>query len=119
MQQSKNVAIAFLLGTFLTGGALGFTANRYMTRDKVCTRDRIPLAERLSLTPDQSRAVDSILDERGRQNALVMAPIRPALDSIKLNARQQIRRLLTPEQALGLDSLIREMNDSTSKNKED
>lgn len=119
MQQSKNVAIAFLLGTFLTGGALGFTANRYMTRDKVCAKDRGPLAQRLSLTPDQSRAVDSILDDRGRQWEVVMAPIRPTIDSIKLNARQQIRRLLTPEQAREFDALIREMNDSTSKNKED
>jgi hypothetical protein len=119
MQQSKNVAIAFLLGTFLTGGALGFTANRYMTRDNVCARERISLTERLSLTPDQSRAVDSILDDRGRQYGLVMAPVKPAIDSIKLNARQQIRRLLTPEQALELDKMIAEMNDSTSKNKED
>jgi hypothetical protein len=119
MQQSKNVAIAFLLGTFLTGGALGFTANRYMTRDKVCVRDRSPLAERLSLTPDQSRVVDSILDDRSRQWRVVMAPIQSTMDSIKLNARQQIRRLLTTEQALQFDALIREMNDSTSKSKED
>jgi len=119
MQQSKNVALAFLLGTFLTGGALGFTANRYMTRDKVCSSDRGSLTERLSLTPDQSRAVDSILDDRGRQYGVAMAPIKPAIDSIKLNARQQIRRLLTPEQALELDKMIAEMNDSTRTNKED
>jgi hypothetical protein len=119
MQQSKNVALAFLLGTFLTGGALGFTANRYMTRDKVCTTGRTPLAERLSLSPDQSLAVDSILDERGRQYSLVMAPVKPAIDSIKLNARQQIKRLLTQKQALEFEALIRELSDSTRNDKED
>lgn len=119
MQQSKNVALAFLLGTFLTGGALGFTANRYMTRDKVCTTGRTPLAERLSLTPEQSLAVDSILDERGRQYSVILAPVRPAIDSIKFNARQQIKRLLTREQVLEFDALIRELSDSTQKDKED
>ena len=119
MQQSKNVALAFLLGTFLTGGALGFTANRYMSRDKVCTKGRSPLAERLSLSPEQSLAVDSILDERGRQYSLVMTPVRPAIDSIKFNARQQIKRLLTQEQAREFDALIRELSDSTRKNNED
>lgn len=119
MQQSKNVALAFLLGTFLTGGALGFTANRYMSRDKVCTRGRSPLAERLSLTPDQSRAVDSILDERGRQYSVVMAPIKSTIDSIKLNARKQIKRLLNQEQALEFEALISGTSDSTSKDKED
>jgi hypothetical protein len=119
MQQSKNVALAFLLGTFLTGGALGFTANRYMTRDKVCTTGRTPLAERLSLSPEQSRAVDSILDERGRQYGVIMAPVKPAIDSVKLNARQQIKRLLSQQQAMEFDALIREMNDSTRKDKEE
>jgi hypothetical protein len=119
MQQSKNVALAFLLGTFLTGGALGFTANRYMTRDRVIKGGRIPLAERLSLTRDQSRAVDSILDERGRQYTLIMAPVRPAIDSIKLNARQQIKRLLTEKQVTEFDALLKEMSDSTRKNQED
>jgi hypothetical protein len=118
MQQSKNVALAFLLGTFLTGGALGFTANRYMTRDRD-SKGRIPLAERLSLTTDQSRAVDSILDERGRQYTLIMAPVRPAIDSIKLNARQQIKRLLTEKQVMEFDALLKEMSDSTRKNQED
>jgi hypothetical protein len=118
MQQSKNVALAFLLGTFLTGGALGFTANRYLTRDKICSSDQLPLAERLGLSGSQSRAVDSILDERGRQYGVVMAPIRPAIDSIKLNARQQIRLLLDARQVQEFDAMIREMSDTTRKNRQ-
>ena len=36
MKDTKNLALMFLLGAFLTGGVLGFTANRYMHRDQVC-----------------------------------------------------------------------------------
>ncbi len=115
MQQSKNVALAFLLGTFLTGGALGFTANRYMSRDKLCTAGSSPLAVRLGLSAEQSRAVDSILDERGRQYAVVMAPIRSTIDSIKFNARHQIKRVLTPEQVARFEELLQEGNDTTRK----
>ena len=35
MQQSKNLAIAFLLGAVVVGGALGFSADRLMLRDRI------------------------------------------------------------------------------------
>ena len=35
MQQSKNLAIAFLLGAVVVGGALRFTADRVMLRDRI------------------------------------------------------------------------------------
>ena len=34
MQRSKNLAMMFLLGAVLVGGALGFTADRVWTRDE-------------------------------------------------------------------------------------
>jgi hypothetical protein len=45
MQQSKNLAITFLLGAVLVGGALGFTADRMMLRERIAQ----PGAARLSL----------------------------------------------------------------------
>ncbi|MEO6446212.1 MAG: hypothetical protein ABIZ91_10015 [Gemmatimonadaceae bacterium] len=119
MKDSKNLAMMFLLGTFLTGGALGFTANRYMNRERICTTDRVGaslldiMAARLQLSDTQVARVDSILDERGRQYRIVMAPIQPRMDSIKLNARAQIRRVLSAEQNQGFEALITEMNDTT------
>ncbi|MEO7521654.1 MAG: hypothetical protein ABIW79_07550 [Gemmatimonas sp.] len=32
MQQSRSLAVMFLLGAFLTGGALGFVADRAVTK---------------------------------------------------------------------------------------
>ncbi len=123
MKQSKNVAMAFLLGTFLTGGVLGFSANRYMSRDEVCgakgsTTLVAVLANRLGLSTEQSARVDSILDNRSVQYKKAMAPLRPQLDSIKLNAREQIRQTLTDQQRPAFEALLQDLNDSTRKDDE-
>jgi len=47
MHSSKNVAIAFLLGAVLVGGALGFTADRVWMRDATYSSD--PRASRALL----------------------------------------------------------------------
>lgn len=123
MKQSKNVAMAFLLGTFLTGGVLGFSANRYMSRDEVCGAKGsntlvAVLANRLGLSTEQSARVDSILDNRSVQYKKAMAPLRPQLDSIKLNAREQIRQTLTDQQRPAFEALLQDLNDSTRKDDE-
>jgi len=119
MKNSKNLALMFLLGTFLTGGVLGFTANRFMNRDQVCytgsgTGSLLSImSARLRLSAEQQHSVDVILDERSRQYKRVMDPIRPRMDSIKLNARDQIRQVLSEEQNSEFTALINEWSDST------
>ncbi|MGQ0765386.1 MAG: hypothetical protein ACT4OZ_06940 [Gemmatimonadota bacterium] len=128
MKQSRNLAMMFLLGAFLTGGVLGFSADRYMNRDQVCTSRatggsgsglREVLAQSLGLDSAQNQAVDLILDERAAQYRRAMEPLRPRMDSIKYNAREQIRRVLREDQIRQFDALIVDMNDSTRKNDED
>lgn len=123
MKAQKNVALAFLLGTFITGGALGFSANRYMERDKVCTvRGENPVVEgmsrRLHLSDMQRAQMDSILDQRSQQYRRAMAPLRPQLDSIKLEARAHMRRVLDERQRAEFEAMILEMSDSTKKDGE-
>lgn len=120
MRESKNVAMAFLLGTFLTGGVLGFSANRYMKRDQVCTTRGVNpvvemMANRLGLDPAQSASINTILDNRAAQYRKAIAPIRPQMDSIKQDAREQMRRVLTQEQKQVFEALLRELSDSTRK----
>ena len=114
MQPSKNVAVGFLLGSLLVGGALGFTADRVMARDRICV-DRSTqagmreyLARRLHLTSTQRLAVDSILDKRHRDVAALLAPARPQLDSVKNAARIEIGKLLTADQQPLYRELIEE-----------
>ena len=117
MHSTKQQAMMFLLGAVLVGGALGFTADRVMMRDRLCTGEskdvRGLLSERLALTPTQEKKVDSILDDRHKRYEVALAPIRESLDSVKLRARAQIRLLLTEEQVPKFDEFIRELNDST------
>ena len=117
MQNSKQQALMFLLGAVLVGGALGFTADRMMIRDKLCTAEaqdmRAVLSERLALTPVQERVVDSILDDKHKRYEIIMAPLQESLDSVKLRARAQIRLVLAGDQMQKFDQLVREMNDST------
>jgi hypothetical protein len=124
MNDSKNLAMMFLLGAFLTGGVLGFTADRFMNRGRVCTSSNSSVAvmdmmtERLHLSGEQRRTIDSILDHRGKQYRVVMEPIRPRLDSIKEDARDQMRRILSQEQKGEFEALIMELSDTTRKRNE-
>lgn len=114
MTRPKSVALAFLLGALLVGGLLGFTADRLLLREQICEkwwdqrRLRTRLAEDLSLTETQRVAVDSILDLRNRRINEVVAPVRPQMDSLMGEARDEIRTLLTPAQRTKFEEKIRE-----------
>ena len=115
MQQSKNLAIAFLLGAVLVGGALGFTADRMMLGDRIARRGpgRVSLADRLMLDSTQRGRLDSILDDRHRRWQVVMAPVQPSLDSIKLRARDEIRLMLNATQRAEFEKVLAEMSNNT------
>ncbi len=110
MQRSKNLAMMFLLGAVLVGGALGFTADRVWMRDAACNDPRASRAllyDRLALNAEQRAAWDSILDDRHRQFDSLFKPIKPQMDSIRTRSRAQMRALLTtPEQRAKYDAII-------------
>ena len=117
MQRSKQHALMFLLGVFLTGGAVGFTADRVMVRDRIreCARSgawkgmRARLDEDLALSNAQRASLDRILDDRHRQVTALLAPVRPKMDSASEATRLQIRAILGPDQQAKFDALHREM----------
>jgi len=117
MDRSKGYALMFLLGAFLAGGALGFTADRVMghgrgggMRGARAYRQR--MAEELKLTPRQQASVDSLIEQKHRQIVALYKPVRPQLDSLAVVARvvsdsthAQIKRLLNSEQQVKLDQM--------------
>jgi Spy/CpxP family protein refolding chaperone len=115
MQRSKSYALMFLLGAFIAGGALGFTADRVMTRDNHSRGGRPSLdrmAKELELTDAQRVQFDSITAGRRAQMKALWAPLRPQMDSIEKIARtisdsthEQLKRILTPEQGKKLDEM--------------
>ena len=120
MQQSKNLAITFLLGAVIVGGALGFTADRVMLRDRMDHREsqRDRLAAQLQLDSTQRTRLDSILDERNRHLQLAAAPVKPTLDSIKERAREEIRAMLTATQRTEFEKVLAAAN-APNKNHDD
>src|SRR5690349_22572825 len=110
MQRSKNLAMMFLLGAVLVGGALGFTADRVWMRDAACSDPRASRAllyDRLDLNATQRAAWDAILDDRHRQFDSLFKPIKPQMDSIRSRSRAQMRSLLTTsEQRQRFEAII-------------
>lgn len=121
MQQSKNLAIAFLLGAVLVGGALGFTADRVMLRDRISRPEggRPSLADRLELDASQRAKLDSIVDDRHKRYSIIMSTVRPALDSIKLRARDEIRLMLNATQRAEFEKVLAEMSRSNKTRDDD
>jgi Spy/CpxP family protein refolding chaperone len=117
MERSKGYALMFLLGAFVTGGALGFTADRVIgaghNREMRGPRAyRQKMAEELKLTRDQQVSIDSLMEQKHRQIVTLYKPVRPQLDSIAVVARvisdsthAQIKRLLNADQAAKLDRM--------------
>jgi Spy/CpxP family protein refolding chaperone len=106
----------FLLGAFLTGGALGFTADRVIGADKRDGRGsrsfRQRMATELDLNAAQQASIDSLMDQKKRQIQALYQPVKPQLDSLAVAARvisdsthAQIKRLLNSEQQAKLEKM--------------
>lgn len=117
MERSKGYALMFLLGAFVAGGALGFTADRVMDAkhshgERGSRGYRQRMAEELKLTPKQQTSIDSLIEQRHRQIIALYKPVQPQLDSIAVLAREvsdsthsQIKKLLDADQQQKLDRM--------------
>lgn len=119
MRNAKQQALMFLLGAFVTGGALGAAVDRTVVRnaptrnlsaaeERKAMRDDV--ARRLQLTPAQRTAVDSILDDRNRKQRALMQPLDASMQAVRDSARQAIVALLTPDQQGRFAALIAEID---------
>jgi Spy/CpxP family protein refolding chaperone len=111
MHRSKALVVSFYVGALLVGGALGVAADRLVvgewldgrSRDVRASRDR--LATELKLSEAQRASLDAIFDGTRRADSVLMAPIRPIRDSLWVEARSQLRAMLTPEQQVIYDEM--------------
>jgi Spy/CpxP family protein refolding chaperone len=105
----------FLLGAFVAGGALGFTADRVMEKhgpERGTRASRQRMYDELKLTAQQQTSVDSLIEQKHRQILALYKPVKPQLDSLAVQARvvsdsthAQIKRLLNPDQQAKLDKM--------------
>lgn len=118
----KSLAMMFLLGAFLTGGAVGFAAERAVSKPVVLLNDekamREELARELQLSETQKVVVDSAWEWRRARNREIMAVVRPALDSVRDSARVRMMSVLSESQRESFRALIernQRIADSTAK----
>ena len=117
MTRQKSIALAFLAGAVLVGGLLGFTADRLVLRDQSRARSydqrhlRTQLAEDLALSDSQRVAVDAILDRRNERICEVVTPLQPRMDSLMVEARNEIRTLLTAGQRVTFEEKVRKSDE--------
>ncbi len=117
MQRSKSYALMFLLGAFIAGGAMGFTADRVISRDKPNHRgggrpSMSRMAKELDLTAAQRVQFDSIMSNRRRQMHEQFKPFQPQMDSMAKigktlsdSTHEQMKRVLTPPQQVKLEAM--------------
>jgi cell division protein FtsN len=126
MAASKRIALTFLVGAVVVGWIVGYaSANVLEVRDahadqRVSYRDR--LAKELKLSPEQRIQLDSVLDKRHRDMTAAWEPVRPALDSIRERARDEIREMLAPNQRAIFEQILLEQrrdNQARNDNKKD
>jgi hypothetical protein len=118
--QAKSRTLVLLVVSFLLGGVAGGFADRTWLSSpgpKRASRGDVSkeFAERLKLQPNQTVAVDSILEaQKGR----FVAVRRGYSETIKLQRdtlRREIRKLLTTEQNDLYDQYIKEMDERESR----
>jgi hypothetical protein len=111
MQRSKQQALMFLLGAVVVGGALGFSADRYMVHDKFETSfgRRNEFYDAIGVIDAKQRAtLDSLAFDHGCRVRAVLAPHKATLDSIKGQFDSLTRSLLTSKQQALLDERDKE-----------
>lgn len=114
MRQSKQLALMFLLGALLVGGALGFAADRAIVGGRLPRWGdphamRMRFADELMLDDQQRVALDSILDWKHERFTVLLHPVRPQLDAVSDSANTRIKQMLRPDQRRKFDALHQEM----------
>jgi hypothetical protein len=113
----KSLAMMFILGAFLTGGAVGFAADRVVSPprpDVFSERAMIDeLARELKATPEQRVAIDAAWDWRRTQSREIMKTVRPTLDAVRDSARVLMMNTLDDAQKTAFRALL-ERNQRTA-----
>ena len=111
MQRSKQQALMFLLGSVLVGGALGFTADRYIGHEKFASQygPRTKFYDELGLSDQQRATLDSLEFEQDCAMRAALAPRDSAVRAIRARFRAEQHSVLTPQQLARLDARRKEI----------
>ena len=111
MQRTKQQALMFVLGAALVGGALGFSADRYLVHEKVVSQfgPRAKFYDEIGLTQQQRSTLDSLAFVEECTVRTVLAPVDSNLKSIQRRFRSQRDSVFTKDQLAKLEARRAEM----------
>ena len=112
MQRTKQQALMFLLGAALVGGAVGFSADRYMGHEKFAAQygPRQKFYDEMGYSQQQRNTLDSLAFQQDCTIRAMLAPQKPQLDSIKARFKAQRDSVLTKDQLAKLEIRRKEMD---------
>ncbi|MGH9815160.1 MAG: hypothetical protein ACRD5F_13950 [Candidatus Acidiferrales bacterium] len=112
-----SVVAVFVLGALLGGLAVYAWTERVHGAPIVHTRKSsvVRLTEALDLTPPQQEQVRAILSATKSQFDVTYDTIRPQMDAIRQQGRQQIRAILAPEQLPRFEEHLRQLDEERKR----
>lgn len=111
MQRTKQQALMFLLGAALVGGAVGFSADRYIGHENFATTygPRTKFYDELGLSSQQRNTLDSLAFQQDCTIRSLLTPQKSALDSIRNRFQRQRDSVFTKDQMAKMDLRRKEM----------
>ncbi len=134
--RTRRTAILVLLAVFLVGGLVGWLIDEVMdhgdwpslelehddddgdgriSRDPLDDDAEEAFLKRLGLSPEQYRAADRLLDEREDRLEAYWSTRIPEIEALVDSTRQEIRKLLSPDQRTAYDRWIEEQRRHTTE----
>ena len=122
--QAKSRTLVFLVVSFLLGGVAGVFADRTWLNSpapKRPSRGEVSkeFAEKLMLRPEQTVAVDSILEARKERFVAVRKGYSETIKLQRDTLRREIRKLLSPDQNNLYDQYIKEIEERETRHRKE
>jgi Spy/CpxP family protein refolding chaperone len=130
-ERPKRVAILLVIAVFLLGAAAGGLGT-YVLRGRVLasnsnaphhqqnprpkmTAENSPALKDLGLSQDQQKQIDALLVQMQSQYGSIHEQWSAQMDAARKQGRDQIRAILTPEQAAKFDDTLRKWDEERKK----
>jgi hypothetical protein len=123
---SNRKAMAFLVAVFVLGAAAGILGTMWATHTGLAAGSGAPkkftkqgamewLNAELQLSAEQQQQLGVILDETGVEYEAIRERVRPEYDQVRQRSRDRVRAILTPEQKVKFEELVRQMDEERER----
>lgn len=112
-RRAKALSALLLVAVFLAGLLVGAAGDRALDRREHGDRGgrrgfEAELLESLRLDPAQRTAMEALLERRRAEAAAVWTEVKPRLNEVVARTREDVARVLTPEQLAEYDRQMAE-----------